>query len=577
MHRDLQALSNQAFDLLVIGGGIQGACVAWEATLRGLSVALVEQGDFASGTSANSLKVIHGGLRYLQTADFRRMRQSIRERQTLMRIAPHLVHPMPVLVPTYGHGLKGREAMTAALKVNDAISGDRNFALKDPQKHIPVGQILSKQACLEKLPDLSTAGLTGAALFYDAQVYNSERLVLDFVQSAAEKGACVANYLQVVDLIQEAGSRVGGAIALDRLSNNRIEIRARAVVNASGPWIGSLMAKVSNEKFAPKPLAKAMNLVTKSLVTAKTDDGQDCAVGITGRAPGSRLFFIAPWRSYSLVGTWYSHDVGSTKPPTATEHEIKTALADINQAYSGFKLGPEDVEWVHAGRLPGQGKSKRGEVLLAKQFELQDHRREGFSGLLSVTGVKYTTARDLARRAVNWVFKEAGQMVAPSTSHKTRLVGGEIKQFASFLSTAMRTYSEQVPAQSLRRLVYNYGSAYSAVLEQLSVTGKASDEEVLAAEVRYGVETGMAQTLSDIVFRRTELGSAGNPGQAKLKVCADVMGEILEWGEAKRSLEIKTVQARFDDARKADSIAKETSEAANRDTRSTHKEIAASV
>ena len=552
MRRDLQALSNQAFDLLVIGGGIQGACVAWEATLRGLSVALVEQGDFASGTSANSLKVIHGGLRYLQSADFKRMRQSIRERQTLMRIAPHLVHPMPVLVPTYGHGLKGKEAMTAALKVNDAISGDRNFALKDRQKHIPAGQILSKQACLEKLPDLTTEGLTGAALFHDAQVYNSERLVLAFVRSAAQKGACVANYLQVVDFIREAGSRVSGAIAQDRLSNNRVEIRARAIVNASGPWIGSLMSQVSDEKIEPKPLAKAMNLVTRPLLDAKTDDGQRCAVGITGRAPGSRLFFIAPWRDRALVGTWYSHNIGSTKPPTATAHEIEAALADINQAYSGFKLTPEDVEWVHAGLLPGQGKSKRGEVALTKQFELKDHRKEGFTGLLSVTGVKYTTARDLARRAVNWVFREAGQMVAPSTSRKKRLVGGEIEQFDPFLATAMHMHRGQVSTQSLRRLLYNYGSEYSAVLQQLTAAGEASDGEILAAETRYGVETEMAQTLSDIVFRRTELGSAGNPGQAKLRVCADAMGEVLGWSEEKRRSEIETVQTHFGSPGSAD-------------------------
>ena len=578
MRRDLQTLSNQAFDLLVIGGGIQGACVAWEATLRGLSVALVEQGDFASGTSANSLKVIHGGLRYLQNADFKRMRQSIRERQTLMRIAPHLVHPMPVLVPTYGHGLKGKEAMTAALKVNDVISGDRNFALKDPQKQIPSGKILSKQECLEQLPDLSTEGLTGAALFHDAQVYNSERLVLAFVRSAAQKGACVANYLQVVDFIREAGSRVGGAIALDRLSDNRIEIRARAVVNASGPWIGALMSQVSGEKIAPKPLAKAMNLVTRPLFEAKTNDGQRCAVGITGRAPGSRLFFIAPWRDRSLIGTWYSHNVGSAKPPTVTDREIEVALVDINQAYPGFNLTPEDVEWVHAGLLPGKGKSKRGEVALTKQFELKDHRKEGFAGLLSVTGVKYTTARDLARRAVNWVFKEAGQMVAPSTSHKRKLVGGEIEQFTAFLAAARRTHRGQVPTQSLQRLVYSYGSEYSAVLQRLAATGKASDEEILAAEARYGVETEMAQNLSDIVFRRTELGSAGHPEEMKLKICADAMGEILGWTEEKRRLEVETVQARFGSSRKFDAgVQVLAQDAAKATIQNTTREAVASV
>lgn len=197
MKRNLEELSNTQFDVLVIGGGIYGACVAYEATLRGLSVALVEKQDFCGATSANSLKTIHGGLRYLQHADFKRMRESIYERRTLMKIAPHLVHPLPVLVPTYGHGLKGIEAMTVALKINDLVSCDRNLGLPDPQKHIPTGRTLSPTECLNTLPGISADGLTGGAIFHDAQVYNSERLVLAYLQSATQLGLRVANYLEV--------------------------------------------------------------------------------------------------------------------------------------------------------------------------------------------------------------------------------------------------------------------------------------------------------------------------------------------------------------------------------------------
>ncbi|MGB3297812.1 MAG: FAD-dependent oxidoreductase, partial [Phormidesmis sp.] len=346
MNRNLAALSNQPasqpFDVLVIGGGIQGAAIAWEAQLRGLSVALVEQADFASGTSANSLKVIHGGLRYLQTADLGRMRQSIRARQTLMRIAPHLVHPMPVLVPTYGHGTKGREALRVALKMNDVISGDRNYPLKDAQKHIPPGKILSKQECLNQLPDLPTAGLTGAAYFHDAQVYNSEQLVLAFIRSAAQLGAQVANYVRVVNFRVKHG-RVVGAIAQDQLTDSSFDIQANTIINASGPWVNQLIATAKGETAAPpQALAKAMNLVVRPLFSPQ----QDCAVGITGRAPGSRLFFIAPWRGKSMIGTWYGPDTQGTKPPTATSSEIADFLKDINQAYPTFNLTPDDVEWV---------------------------------------------------------------------------------------------------------------------------------------------------------------------------------------------------------------------------------------
>ncbi len=568
MQRNLPALSDQSFDLLVIGGGIHGACVAWEATLRGLSVALVEQSDFASGTSANSLKVIHGGLRYLQTADLRRMRQSIKERQTLMRIAPHLVHPLPVLVPTYGHALKGKEAMTAALKMNDWISSDRNRALTDPQKHIPAGQMLSKQACLEQLPDLPTKGLTGAACFYDAQVYNSEQLVLAFLQSAAQRGAQVANYTRVVNLRKE-GDRVVAAIAQDQLTGDRFTIQAKTIVNASGPWINQLISTVTETATGKatdlQPLAKAMNLVTRPLFGSQ----HKYAVGITGRAPGSRLFFIAPWRSRSLVGTWYGPASAHIKPPSATSTEIESFLADINQAYPSFNLTPDDVQWVHTGLLPSYGISpKTGEVQLTKQFQLKDHRSEGLGGLLSVSGVKYTTARDLARRAIDWVFRDRGQTSPLSLSHLEPLHGGKISQFQQFTDTAIKTYGEKISAQSLQQLVHNYGTNYPKVLQQVSGLDQdaspineqplneqplneqpLSEQKLLAAEVEYNLQNTMPQTLSDVIFRRTELGAVGHPGDEMLQLCGQIMSETLGWTPQKQQAEVQQVQQRLEQQR----------------------------
>ncbi len=550
MQRNLKALSDQSFDLLVIGGGIHGACIAWEATLRGLSVALVEQSDFASGTSANSLKVIHGGLRYLQNADFRRMRQSISARQTLMRIAPHLVHPMPVLVPTYGHGLKGKEAMTVAMKMNDLISCDRNLPLTDPQKHIPAGRILSQSACLEQLPDLPTEGLTGAALFHDAQVYNSEQLLLAFLQSAAQRGAEIANYVRAVGFVKE-GDRVAATTLEDRLTGDRFTLQARATINASGPWISQLIATATDTPTS-QPLAKAMNLVTRPLFGAQ----QECAVGITSRAPGSRLFFIAPWRGYSLIGTWYGHDSGRLKPPSAEPSEIESFLADVNRAYPSLNLTTEDIQWVHTGLLPSLGTAaKSGDVHLTKHSQLKDHRRDGLGGLLSVTGVKYTTALDLARKAVDWVVRaEFSELkhrgaVSPSASHREPLYGGHIEQFQTLMNTAVSAHSHIIPAQAIRQLVYNYGAAYPAVLEHMEPTSADRVDEsaysVVAAEVRYNLKDTMPQTLSDMIFRRTELGAAGHPGDEVLHLCSHIMSEALGWSADRRSTEVEQVQQRF--------------------------------
>ncbi len=201
--------------------------MAWDATLRGLSVALVDKADFGAATSVNSLKMIHGGLRYLQHADFRRMRASIRERRTLMQIAPHLVAPLPVLLPTYGHGLQGKAVLAAALLLNDVIGWDRN-RLCDPQKHIPRGRVISKRACLQQLPGLDPRGLTGGAIFYDAQVHHSERLTLAFLQSAAQAGAQLANYVEATGFHLDRDC-VTGVSACDVLTGNRFDIRP-------GPW-----------------------------------------------------------------------------------------------------------------------------------------------------------------------------------------------------------------------------------------------------------------------------------------------------------------------------------------------------
>ena len=193
MKRDPSQLANANYDLLIIGAGINGACAAWDATLRGLSVAIIDKGDFGAATSANSLKFIHGGLRYLQKADIQRTRMSIKERSILLRIAPNFIHPIPCLIPTYGHYKRGKEIMQLAFKINDFFGFDRNSHIA-PDKHIPNGKVISKDECLKLFPHFNKNGLTGGAMWYDCQVRNSERLTLSFLLSAANAGVDLCNY-----------------------------------------------------------------------------------------------------------------------------------------------------------------------------------------------------------------------------------------------------------------------------------------------------------------------------------------------------------------------------------------------
>ena len=231
--------------------------------MRGLSVALIERSDFGAATSANSLKIIHGGLRYLQHADVRRARESICERRSLLQIAPHLVHTLPVLLPTYGHGLKGREVMKVGLAINDLVGFDRN-RLVDPGKHIPRGRTITHEECLALAPGLYEEGLTGGAIFYDAQVYNSERLILSFIHSAVKAGAEAANYAEVTGFLGTA-AHVKGVMIKDTLSNERHEVQARMVVNTAGPWINQVQRLLPQLPPPPPRFDKAFNVVNRPL------------------------------------------------------------------------------------------------------------------------------------------------------------------------------------------------------------------------------------------------------------------------------------------------------------------------
>ena len=495
------------------------------------------------------MKIIHGGLRYLQHADFTRMRQSIRERSTLMRIAPHLVHRLPVLIPTYGHGMQGKEAFSLALAANDLISFDRNRQL-DSEKHIPPGRLLSKSDCLELLPGVSPEGLTGAALFYDAQAYNSERLTLSFLRSAAEVGACLANYVGATGLMTER-NHVVGVTAEDRLTGDRLAIRARTVLNARGPWTKKILGQISKSEPAIR-FAKAINLVTRPLL-------ETYAVGVSGQSPsqdaaamvnkGSRLLFITPWRGRSLIGT--THVACDDDPDSfqVTEQDIQQFLDEINQVYPAADLKREDVFFVLGGLLPISGADRStGEAQLARHFRVYDHRADGVDGLFSVVGVKYTTARDVAEKVIDLVFQVLGKKPPRSVSAYTPLYGGRIERFEAFLSAESARRPHGLPPEIVCRLIYNYGSAYGQVLRYLEGDANGSrtpPDLVLKAETVHGVREEMAQKLADIVLRRTELGTAGHPGDQALRVCADVMGEELGWNRLRVERELQEVNEAF--------------------------------
>jgi glycerol-3-phosphate dehydrogenase len=534
-----------------VGGGIYGATVAWDATLRGLSVALVEKGDFGGGTSFNNFKTIHGGLRYIQHADFRRMRESIRERRALLKIAPHLVHPLAFLVPTYRAWKQSRFALGVALLANDMASYDRN-RLDDPEKFLPGGRLISRSECLELAPGVKQDELTGGAVWYDAHMHNSDRVTLSFLLSAAKAGAQVANHLEAVDFLND-GDRIRGVKARDHQGDETFDIRGRVVLNAAGPWVDRVLCFLDRGERPPQfHFSKALNLVTRHVV-------DEVAVGVSCKhvhrdrdaiiGKGSRFLFLVPWRGHCLIGTNHTHYKGAPDDLEATEEEVQQLLDDINEGYPAAGLRREDVRLVHRGILPmapPRGEDSNG-VILEKQFQIVDHRKEGLDGLVTVVGVKYTTARDVAEKAIDKVFALLEKQAPRSQSAETPLHGGDIERFSDYLDDVLKARPCDLSEEVLRHLVKTYGSSYRELLtyieENPDTAQIVTDESpVLRAEVVHAVREEQALDLPSVVLRRTELGSAGHPGRACLETVAEIMARELEWNRAKVDAELETIE-----------------------------------
>jgi glycerol-3-phosphate dehydrogenase len=399
--RDLDRLSASEHDLLVIGGGISGATCAFDAAQRGLRVALVEAADFCSGASWNSLKTIHGGLRHLQRGHLSALRESMRERRCLLRIAAPIVRPLPFLVPTYGHGPKGREALAVGLLLNDLASLDRNRGLSADQR-IPRSRTLSRRQVMAELPGLPGAGLTGGALWLDAQVESSERLVMGFLHAAAAEGAALANYVEVTGLLRQGG-RVVGVRARDRQAQGELEIRAGMVLSCAGPAVDEVLSRGGVARPAV-PLLRAANLVLRRRTVG------DKAVG---RAVGGRFLFMVPWQDRAMVGTSYL-------PAASGQIGAAELLEDARAAFPWAELEARDVALVHVGLVPGEGDGSG----LFTRHRLIDHQREdGVPGLISVVAVKYTTGRAVAEQAVDLVVARLGRPAAPCRSADRSLPG----------------------------------------------------------------------------------------------------------------------------------------------------------
>jgi len=527
-------------------------CTAWACALRGLTVGLIERGDFGAATSAGSLKLVHGGLRYLQHLDFARMRLSIQERRNFLRMAPHLVHPLPFLIPCYGHALKGPEAMRLALCLNDLIAWDRNCGIPDPARQIPRSRMITAQECLRVLPGVDKKSLTGAAIFYDGQMYSSERLSLAFALSAAQAGAALANYAEAVRFVVR-GPRIAAVAVRDVLSGTEFDLRAEVFINMTGPWADITVARL----HGPEPSrtvrrSKGIQLIVRPKLC-------DMAFGVESRRErdktarirrGNRSYFATPWRNVTMIGTTDTLFVGDPDSFGVTETEIEEFLAAFNEAYPAARLKRSDVLFWCGGLRPlGDIDADPDHVQAAHHPEVVDHAHQGGpENLLTVVGVKYTVVRALAERAAQWVTDRVGRGARePQTSH-ARLVGGNVDDLDAVARLVEKNLG--VPSEVARHLARMYGTEvqqlFALTRNQPNLRSPiAGHPEVLRAQVAHACRAEAAQCLSDVVFRRTELGATGDPGPQALEECAELMAQELGWDSSRRRSELERVRAAF--------------------------------
>lgn len=521
MLRNVTRLGTTTYDLVVVGGGIYGACAAWEGALRGLRVALIEAGDFGCATSSNSLRTLHGGLRHLQRLDFRRMRESIRERREWLRLAPHLARPLRFVLPTRGQGLRGPFVMRTALWLNDLISADRNSGVREDRR-LPRGAVLSAAAARAVLPGVNLDDCNGAAAWHDAVCLDTERLLFSVVSAAADAGAHVSNYVRATGLLAHH-SRIRGVHARDELSGRELELRARFVINAAGPWVEDWLPAGAGRPQAPMFRAsRAFNLLTRALPFR---DG----VGLTVRAHGgsNATYFILPWNGYSLIGTRHLRCDPSTRSPDVMREEVVTFLSDLNTVLGSHRLAPADVRGVFAGLLPEEEDNAGTEVALERDPQVIDHQPAGLRGLVSIVGVKWTIAPAVAAQAVRMACRQLGAV--EELGRRPR----KLAPMASVIFAGPRGVPS-LDRPVLAQLEQCYGAAHRHVLALMA--GEPSlcarvvpDLPIVLAQIAYAARAEMAVRLSDVVMRRTQLYLSQTLDRAALTACAATLARELRW------------------------------------------------
>ncbi|MCX7968014.1 MAG: glycerol-3-phosphate dehydrogenase/oxidase [Armatimonadetes bacterium] len=504
MKRDLQALTKQVFDLLVIGGGIFGCGIARDAALRGMSVALVEKSDFGGGTTSASSRLIHGGLRYLALGDFALVREALKERQVLLHLAPNRITMLPFLVPLYrSDPFSWRLIAPLGVTLYRWLAHENTWAL--PNRWSP-------EKILRHEPLLRFDGLLSGWSYLDAQEPFPERLCLDNLLDAVRHGAQVANYAKVTNLLL-SGEQVIGAVVQDLLADETFEIRARCVVNAAGAWVDDLVKLAKPKAPSRVRRTKGIHLLVPAFVNH----------AFTLRAPqDGRIFFVLPWNGFSLIGTTDTDCDEPLDKLTVSDADVDYLVAATRHYFPDAPLDNFLFTFVGVRSLVRvEGKMPSS---VSRRHLIVDHAKEGLKGLISVVGGKMTTYRRIAQEVVDMVCQQLGKF-APCVTHHRAFVDDH-EELLRRVRHQAQTIGWDEP--TIKRLVTIYGQSSEAIVKRARQNASLQlrlDEKLpksFVAEVIHAVEAEMAVTVDDLMFRRTMLGFDPQVREAAIRVLANL-------------------------------------------------------
>jgi glycerol-3-phosphate dehydrogenase len=527
-NRTLSDIANIEFDVIIVGAGINGAGIARDAAMRGLTVLLLDKGDIGSGTSSWSTRLIHGGLRYLEHAEFGLVRESLREREILLKIAPHLVKPLPLLIPIYKGSRRGPVTIRVGMVSYDLLSFD---------KTLPHHRFLSRAEALREAPGLNPEGLLAAAVYFDAQVEFAERLVLENVLSAQSQGATITTYARVTELVV-ANGRLSGVEFLAGRTEERQTARGKIIINAAGPWVDQLLEDTSKNK----PLIGG----TK---------GSHIIVGPFSGAPSSavyaeaeadrRPFFIIPWNGNYLIGTTDIRFEGDLDYVSADPEEIDYLLNETNRLFPQAKLTTNQIFYTYSGVRPLPYIGGKDESGITRRHFIREHPQ--LNNLLSIVGGKLTTYRSLAEQCVDLLFCKLGKRAPKCTTGRVPLPGAI--DFAA-LADAFRKQS-RFSAPVNNRLLRVYGTRAAEVADLCTRDSALAEPfnkaaDTLAGEVVFSFEREMAETLTDCLLRRTMIGLNVDLAEGDDEIAADIGTRFLGWNEERAAKELSTYRSDID-------------------------------